>query len=148
MEMADTFNILPLGPTTQLLNEAVKGAKQEHNQIANNIANVNTPGFHTSSIDFRSALKASIEAPEDPDTLALTTDDDRQFEIGQSTEPVPYAPKPQVDTTTQMRVDGSNVDIDQQMAELSGNTGYQQTMSQFLSEQYKFLREAITEQTN
>jgi flagellar basal body rod protein FlgB len=47
-----------------------------------------------------------------------------------------------------MRVDGSNVDIDQQMAQLSSNTGYQETVSQLLQEQYKFIREASTEQPN
>ena len=47
-----------------------------------------------------------------------------------------------------MRVDRSNVDVDQEMARLSENAGYSQTMSQLLQEQYKFLREAITETTN
>jgi len=143
--MAD-FGILPLGEATTLMGEAIKGAKMEHDQIANNIANVNTPNFRTSSVDFRSALQASLGVPEDPDQLAMTTDDDRQFAIGDAAPPVPYDPQPVVDTTTQMRVDQSNVDIDQQMAELSENTGYQQTVSQLLQEQYKLFREAATEQ--
>ncbi len=109
---------------------------------------MNTPGFRTSSLDFRTALQNSLGDPPDPDQLAMATDDDRQFAIGDGTAPVPYDPQPQVDTTTQMRVDGSNVDIDQQMAQLSENTGYQQTMGQLLQEQYKFIREAATEQTS
>jgi flagellar basal-body rod protein FlgB len=143
--MAD-FSILPLGQATMLLNQAVKGAKLEHDQIASNIANVNTPNFRSSSVDFKTALADSLGTPPDPDELAMTTDDDRQFAIGDGTAPQPYDPQPVVDYTTQMRVDGSNVDIDQQMSELSENTSYQQTMSQLLQEQYKFLREAITEQ--
>ncbi len=143
--MAD-FGILPLGEATSLLGEAVKGAKLEHDQIANNIANVNTPGFKTSSVDFRSALQASLGVPADADALPMVTDDDRQFAIGDAAAPVPFDPKPTVDNTTTMRVDQSNVDIDQQMAELSENTGYQQTVSQLLQEQYKFFREAATEQ--
>ena len=78
----------------------------------------------------------------------MATDDDRQFAIGDTAAPVPYDPKATVDDTTTMRVDQSNVDIDQQMAELSSNTGYQQTVSQLLQEQYKFFREAATEQPN
>ncbi|HUN29000.1 MAG TPA: flagellar basal body protein, partial [Alphaproteobacteria bacterium] len=113
--MAD-FSILPLGETTTLLGEATKGAKLEQKQIANNIANVNTPEFRSSFVDFKSALQDSLGVPPDPDELAMATDDDRQFAIGDGTPPVPYDPTPQVDTTTQMRVDGSNVDIDQQMA--------------------------------
>jgi flagellar basal-body rod protein FlgB len=132
--MAD-FSILPLGQTTTLLNEAVKGAKLEHDQLASNIANVNTPNFRSSSVDFRTALAES-----------LGTAPDRQFAIGDGSDPVPYDPQPVVDYTTQMRVDGSNVDIDQQMSQLSENTSYQESMSQLLQEQYKFLREAITEQ--
>ncbi|MGC2129086.1 MAG: flagellar basal body rod protein FlgB [Candidatus Aquilonibacter sp.] len=143
--MAD-FSVLPLGEATTLLSEAAKGAKMQHTQIANNIANVNTPGFRTSSIDFRTALQNSLGNPPDPDELAMTTDDDRQFAVGDGTAPVPYDPQPQVDTTTQMRVDGSNVDIDQQMAQLSENTGYQETVTQLLQEQYKFIRQAATEQ--
>jgi flagellar basal-body rod protein FlgB len=143
--MAD-FSVLPLGPTVQLLGEAGKGAKLEHNQIANNIANVNTPEFRSSYVDFRSALQDSLGTPPDPDELPMAVNDDRQFAIGDGTPPTPFDPQPQVDTTTQMRVDGSNVDIDQQMAQLSENTGYQQTVSQLLQEQYKFIREASTEQ--
>jgi flagellar basal-body rod protein FlgB len=145
MEMAD-FSMLPLGQTTTLLNEAVKGAKLEHDQIASNIANVNTPNFRSSSVDFKTALADSLGTQADPAELAMVTDDDRQFAIGAGTDPQPYDPQPVVDTTTQMRIDGSNVDIDQQMAQLSENTSYQETMSQLLQEQYKFLREAITEQ--
>ena len=143
--MAD-FSIIPFGESTTIMSDAIKGAKLEHDQIANNIANVNTPGFKTSSVDFRSALQASLGEPADPDQLAMTTNDDRHFAIGDATAPVPFDPKATVDDTTTMRVDQSNVDIDQQMAELSTNTGYQQTLTQLLQMQYKMMREAATEQ--
>jgi flagellar basal-body rod protein FlgB len=142
------FSILPLGETSQILGDASKGARMEHDQIANNIANVNTPNFHSSYVDFQSALQASLGTPPDPDELPMLVNDDRQFALGDGQAPVPYDPQPQVDTTTQMRTDGSNVDIDQQMAQLSENTGYKETVSQLLQEQYKFIREAATEQTS
>jgi flagellar basal-body rod protein FlgB len=144
--MADFRSILPLGEASTIMGDAVKGAGLEHEQIANNIANVNTPGFKTSSVDFRSALQAELGTPADPDQLAMTTNDDRQFAIGDAVPPVPYDPKATVDNTITDRVDQSNVDIDQQMAELSENTGYQQTVSQLLQMQYKMMREAATEQ--
>ena len=143
--MAD-FSILPLGQVTTLLGEATKGAKLEHDQLANNIANVNTPGYRTSYVDFKDALQDSLGVPADPDELAMLTNDDRQFAVGDAVPPQPYDPKPQVDESIQMRVDGSNVDIDQQMAQLSENTSYQETVSQLLQQQYKFIREAATEQ--
>jgi flagellar basal-body rod protein FlgB len=136
--MADFRSILPLGEASTVMGDAVKGAGLEHEQIANNIANVNTPGFKTSSVDFRSALQAELGTPADPDQLAMTTS-------GDAVPPVPYDPKATVDNTITDRVDQSNVDIDQQMAQLSENTGYQQTVSQLLQMQYKMMREAATE---
>jgi flagellar basal body rod protein FlgB len=44
-----------------------------------------------------------------------------------------------------MRNDGSNVDIDQEMAKLSLNSSYGQTMHQLLTTQYSRIREAIQE---
>jgi flagellar basal-body rod protein FlgB len=146
--MADNFSVLPLGPAVQLLSNAEKGSKMEHTQIANNIANVNTPDYRTSYVDFKDALQQSLGMPADPDDLAMATDSDRDFDIGDAQAPVPYDPQAQVDDSTQMRTDGSNVDIDQQMAQLQENTGYSETISQLLQEQYKFMREAITEQTS
>ena len=146
--MADNFSVVPLGQAVQLLSNAEKGAKMEHTQIANNIANVNTPNFRTSYVDFKDALQQSLGVPEDPDQLAMSTDSDRQFDIGDAQPPESYDPQAQVDASIQMRTDGSNVDIDQQMAQLSENTSYSETISQLLQEQYKFMREAITEQTS
>jgi flagellar basal body rod protein FlgB len=44
-----------------------------------------------------------------------------------------------------MRVDGSNVDLDQEMAKLSINSSYSQTIHSLLSVQYSRIREAIAE---
>ena len=143
--MADIGSVSNFGPTITLLHDAVKGASLNHEQIANNIANVNTPNFQRSTVDFKSALQASLGIPPPADELGLATDDGRQFQIDDGSAPVPYDPQAIVDASDQARVDGSNVDIDQEMAQLAQNTDYQGTMSQFVQEQYKFLREAITE---
>jgi len=139
---------ISFGPTVDLLNNAVDGAAKEHQQIANNLANVNTPNYRRSTISFKEALAASLGSPANPDELALSTDDDRQFNISGGVAPVPYDPKPQIDETTQMRVDGSNVDLDQEMAKLEENSGYQETMAALVKSQYSWLRESIEEQTH
>lgn len=135
------------GPTISLLQHAVKGAMLEHDQIANNLANVNTPNFRRSTTNFKDALQASLGIPAPADELGLQTDDDRQFQIDDGSPPVPFDPQATVDESVQMRVDQSNVDIDQETTKLSENTDYQSTVSQLVQEQYKFLREAIQEQT-
>ncbi len=134
-----------LGSTVDMLANAISGADLEHAAISNNIANVNTPNYERQSVSFKDALSAAIGEPAQGDDLPLMTNDDRQFGDASGT-PQPFDPQVQVDTTDQMRADGSNVDVDQEMAQLSENSGYSQTMSQLLQVQFARLREAITEQ--
>jgi len=47
--------------------------------------------------------------------------------------------------TQQMRLDGSNVDVDQEMAKLSLNSEYAQTMGQLLQNQYTLMKASIEE---
>ena len=143
--MADVGGI-SFGDTIDLLNRAVDGASREQDQIANNLANVNTPNFRRSTVSFREALAASLGTPANPDELALQTNDDRQFNINGALPPQPYDPQAHVDASTQMRADKSNVDVDQEMALLQQNSGYSQTMASLLKKQYTWLREAVTEQ--
>ena len=145
--MADSISGISFGQPVNILSNAISGAGLEQEQIANNIANVNTPNFRRSSTSFKDELAASIGTPAEPDVLGLKTDDSRQFAIGDAAMPQPFDPKPHVDMSTQMRQDKSNVDVDQEMAQLSTNSSYQQTMAQLLQEQYKRIREAIQEQT-
>ena len=139
---------ISFGTTVDALSNAISGASLEHEQIANNIANVNTPNFRRSTTSFREALAASLGTPAQPDQLGLKTNSSRQFAIGDAVAPQPFDPVAHVDEKTQMRVDKSNVDIDQETALLAANSGYEQTMSQLLGMQYKGLREAIQESTN
>lgn len=139
---------ISFGPTIDLLSNAVDGSSREQEQIANNLANVNTPNFRRSTVSFKEALAESLGTAANPDELALSTDDDRQFNVNGAIAPVSYDPKAHLDQTTQMRVDRSNVDLDQEMAQLEQNSGYQQTMAQLLRNQYAWLRESIQEQTH
>lgn len=137
------------GNTVDMLSNAISGADMEHSAIANNIANVNTPNYHRQSVSFKDML-AAAEQDGDSDSLTLDTNDDRQLTANGTPagDSAAFAPAMQTDDTDQMRTDRSNVDIDAEMANLSQNSGYSQTMSQLLSVQFARLREAITEQTH
>ena len=137
---------LSFGQTVGMLRNAMAGASTAHSAIANNIANVNTPDFRRTDVSFKDALAATEAGEGDPDELALATDDPRQIPIGGAQAPEPFAITSTVDDTTRMRVDGSNVDVDQEMAKLSLNSAYAQTMGQLLQNQYTRLRKAITDQ--
>ena len=131
------------GQTVGMLKNAMDGAGTAHGIIANNIANVNTPNFRRSDVTFKEALAATEATQGDPNELALKTTSDRHVDGPQA--PEPFSITTTVDNEQQMRIDGSNVDVDQEMAKLSLNSTYAQTMGQLLQQQYSRLRQAIQE---
>jgi flagellar basal-body rod protein FlgB len=141
--MADSM--IGFGDTVTMLKDAGRGSRETHDVIANNVANINTPGFKRTDVNFREALAAELPRYDDSSELALVTDDDKQIPAGPDFEPKPFAITTDLDDTQAMRVDGSNVDLDQEMAKLSINSSYGQTMHALLSTQYARIREAIQE---
>lgn len=138
------INAVSFGSTVDTLSNAIAGSDLQQTAIAENIANVNTPGYHRQSVSFKDAL-AAAEGDPAGDDMGMKTDSDRQFALGAQAAPQPFDPQTEIDTTDKMRADGSNVDVDQESAQLAQNSGYSQTMSQLLQVQFMRLREAITE---
>jgi len=134
---------ISFGQTVGMLKNAMDGSGTAHGVIANNIANVNTPNFRRADVSFKEALAATEATQGDAGELALKTASDRHFDVGGPQDAQPFAISTTVDDTTQMRVDGSNVDVDQEMAKLSLNSAYAQTMGQLLQNQYSRLRQAM-----
>ncbi len=137
---------ISFGSTVGMLKNAMDGASAAHSAIANNIANVNTPNFRRSDVSFKEALAQTEASAGDPDQFSLLTNDSRQFGLGGAHAPQPFSISTTVDDTEQMRLDGSNVDVDQEMAKLSINSSYAQTMGQLLGNDYTRIRKAIEEQ--
>ncbi|HEY0613842.1 MAG TPA: flagellar basal body rod protein FlgB [Candidatus Elarobacter sp.] len=136
---------ISFGQTVGMLKNAMDGAGAAHSAIANNIANVNTPNFRRADVSFKEALAATEATAGDPDELGLATTSERHIPLGGAQAPEPFSITTTVDESTQMRLDGSNVDVDQEMAKLSLNSAYGQTMGQLLQNQYSRLRQAIQE---
>ncbi len=137
---------LNFGTTVDMLKNAMTGSSDSMHALSNNIANVNTPGFHRSDVSFKEALAATQGIPVDPDALPLAVDQPGMIPLNDGSPPVPFDPQITVDGSTQMRADKSNVDVDQEMAKLSLNASYGEAMAQFLTNDYTRLRQAITAQ--
>jgi flagellar basal-body rod protein FlgB len=90
--------------TTSALEVAVRGTEQRQSILANNLANVNTPGFKRSDVSFQDALSSALDGgsadPATVDATAYTTS---------------------TDSSTSMRADGNNVDVDTESANLAKN---------------------------
>ncbi len=100
--------------TMSKLLKGLDAASLRQRVTANNLANMNTPGFQRSDVSFESQL---LMARSDM-LVPLTRTHDRH---------IPHAPEPDIapqvktDTTTIRRIDGSNVDIERDMLNMVSN---------------------------
>jgi flagellar basal-body rod protein FlgB len=136
---------ISFGPTIGMLENAMSGASAAHAAIAGNLANVATPNYHRTDVSFKDALARSEATTGDPEVFALATNDPRQIAVGGPAAGEPFSITATVDDTEQMRVDGSNVDIDQEMAKLSLNSTYAQQMAQLTTNSFTRIKDAIQE---
>jgi flagellar basal-body rod protein FlgB len=116
--------------TDSFLRAAMSGLAARQRVIANNVANVDTPGFKASEVRFEDALKAAISRGSG----ATANQTSLNAAASRSTL---------VDATTS-RADGNNVDIDREM-ELLGeaNLNYS-AMTQVMSTRLGILRNVIS----
>jgi flagellar basal-body rod protein FlgB len=91
--------------TSSALEVAIRGTEARQTVLANNLANVNTPGFKRSDVSFQGALADALQSSSNGSTAGV---DDTQFTTT-------------TDTSTSMRADGNNVDVDTESANLSKN---------------------------
>ena len=116
--------------TTSGLAKALDAAGLRHRVIADNIANVETPGFTRSEVSFEDQLKRAFDS----------TDEDSAIKRIQEAQPEARA-----DALSPARPDGNNVSIDKEMAELTKNTLRYETLVRLLNLKGLMVREVITE---
>lgn len=132
--------------TMDLVQRSLDAAALNHKVISNNLANVDTPGFKRSSVIFNETLRKAMEAKRGTTQhLALSRTDGRHLEIGAAPSLTEIEPELVTDVTSSVRNDGNNVDIDREVALLTQNTVWYQTLAQITQMQFAGLRNAITE---
>jgi len=116
--------------TSQALAAALQGSAARHGAIAHNIANVDTPGFIRSDVEFEEALALALQrAQRAPDRA------------GDLLSIVSLRPRP--DRAALLRADGNSVDIDREMVALSRNALRYQASTEALSARIRMLRAVI-----
>lgn len=126
--------------TTEVLSASMRGHEARNTALANNIANVETPGYTRVDVDFEAALAKAVESDRSRAGAgsALSAS---LFSAAGETEGV--TPSVSSTDTTTMRVDGSNVDPDDEMAQLSANQLAHQTVVSLLDKRFSQFRTAI-----
>ncbi len=121
----------------EILEQGIDGASRRQNYISNNIANADTPGYKREDIDFKSALR-KLAGPERGITPSrtrsnhLTGGDISNSRINNFKE-----------RNTSFRVDGSNVDIEREMAEMAKNNIYFNTLAQQMDASFNRLHSVL-----
>ena len=127
------FNYLPRALTAATIRQEV---------IANNVANVNTPNYRKSVVEFEDLLAREIYGEESDGKLKMFRTHDKHLPH----KPLNFHAEPTIveDNTTIMRTDDNNVDIDIEMAALSKNQIYYNAIVTELSGHVSRMKNAIT----
>ncbi|WP_088187933.1 flagellar basal body rod protein FlgB [Desulfosporosinus sp. FKA] len=107
--------------------------------IANNVANVDTPGFKASHVEFEDILQQAMNK----DNLSLHKTDPRHIDPSLNLQSAQA--RVVIDNTTTLRNDGNNVDIDKEMSDLAKNGIDYQAISQILGQKYSGKIKLITD---
>jgi flagellar basal-body rod protein FlgB len=118
--------------TQVVLAKALDGTAMRNRAIANNLANVETPGYLRQDVSFESELRAALDSPALSPTSA-------EGEV-QVVEPEQVG-----DASQPARENGNNVDVDREMARLADNTLRYQALAQSISVKQNMLTTAIYE---
>jgi flagellar basal-body rod protein FlgB len=116
--------------TTDTLAKCLDAVGFKHRVIADNIANVETPGFKRSEVNFEGQLRSALSSGSEETAEARIRTIQAQA---------------QVDYSSPSRPDGNNVSIDREMAEMTKNTLQYESLVQLMELKGSMIRSAITE---
>jgi len=157
--VGDVIRSLLGDSTLNALERALDGATLRHEALANNIANVNTPGFKRSDVGFSGRLDGALAEGDRPG-LSLLRAGAQGGPAGPRAPRGPgaggagdagaaatdeWGPRVVTDAQTSARTDGNNVDIEVEMAEMSENSVWYQALLRQVSEKFSRLRLVATE---
>lgn len=131
----------------QLLNNALQVADLRQQVYANNIANMDTPGYKREDVHFESALRSAMSNTSSSSLLGRQT-----IPLGQSQDMNDYnwsamlAVRPVVTVSSGSVIsnNGNNVDIEAEMVKLAENQIRYQALVQDLTDRISRLNTAIT----
>lgn len=113
----------PIDNNIQLLAKAIWCTGLRHEVIANNIANLDTPGFKARDLRFQDHLRAAFSKPEvhppEPTLVVIHTGDEQ-------------------------RLDGNTASLDREMVKMSQNAILHNSFIQLLKVRFRMLETAIS----
>ncbi len=127
------------GSHFRLLERALDAASLRQAVIANNIANVDTPRYKRSEVQFENMLQQSMNGTAG--SIVGRRTDPRHIYIGRSGKEV--EPKITIDENSVMNNNLNNVDIDSEMSAMAKNQLRYNTIAQQVSHEIKLVKTAL-----
>lgn len=121
-----------------VLDKAADGAWLRNEAIANNIANVNTPGYKRQDVSFEAELKHALKANK------YVSLDEKVKDLNSDGRLSHVNPRTYTDYAGySYRLDGNNVDIDNENVELASNQIKYNALTQSIDQEFKNLKTVI-----
>lgn len=127
-------------PTLSLIERGLDYSSARQGALADNIANVDTPGYQRKDASFEQVLAAANDTSGVGAPLTGLTSDPGHIPIGPQSA---GAIEVDTDSSGPMRIDGNNVDMDAEMAKLAQNQLYYQTLTELAGRQFSDLKYVI-----
>jgi flagellar basal-body rod protein FlgB len=125
-----------------ILQKSMDALAVQHEVIANNLANIETPGFKRSEVSFQDKLKAVLNVNE---PSALWRTNPKHFPIVEKATLDGFKPTITTITDTIGRNDGNNVDLEMESAKLAENNLLYNSLADVTGRYIANLKHAITE---
>jgi flagellar basal-body rod protein FlgB len=127
--------MINLDKTFNLLESAMDVRASRHKAIAENIANMDTPGYRSKDIDFARVLRAKVG-----EGVGMVTTNPNHIEAGADSVSLEARG---FQSDREHGLDGNTVNAEGEMVKLAENTLMYNASAQILSSDFKTLRSAI-----
>ena len=132
--------------TMGLIQKSLDASSMQQKLIANNLANVDTPGFKRSEVVFQAKLQAALDTQKTTQTeLPAALTDPRHIAFSEQLTLDQVKPSIVQRNDTTLRNDGNNVDIDTEMSDLAQTQVFYSSLAAVAKKQFSILQSAIFE---
>lgn len=132
--------MLAADKTAVLLEKSLSVSALRYEVIANNIANIDTPGFKKSYVVFEDILKSALKGSH---SIQLKKTHPNHFGVSDRIENI--LPNVEKDVRTSMRLEGNNVDLEDEMTQLVMNTVNYNFSAQQINKKLAMLKYVISD---
>jgi len=122
-----------------VLDKAADGAWKRNEAIANNIANIDTPDYKRQDVSFRDELQHALKASK------YTSLDQKVRELNEGNKLSHIEPRSYTDYANySYRLDGNNVDVDNENVELASNQIVYQAITQSINSEFQNIKTVLS----